>query len=105
MSRHDPSNTNCDRVRYADADPGEVLCTCDDDTPAPSVSMPQHFTPGQVARLLHDGDVLLSGRRAVAYVRLESAVRDLEAAKQMLAPAEAEWRAALDALHAEILRP
>jgi hypothetical protein len=100
--RHDPSNTNCDRVRYADADPGEVLCTCDDDTPAPSVSMPPNLaTPARA----HASDVMLSGRRATAYVRLEAAVRDLEAAKQMLAPAEAEWRAALDALHAEILRP
>lgn len=99
--RHDPSNTNCDRVRYADADPGEVLCTCDDDTPAPSVSMP----PNLATPALANASYVLMGRKATAYVRLEAAVRDLEAAKQMLAPAEAEWRAALDAFHAEILRP
>lgn len=107
MSRHDPSNTHCDKVAYAGAD--GVLCTCDvdpaDDRPAPSTVLP----PGLAQQLINPaynapGAVTLSGSHAAAYVELQSATRELEAAKSMLKPAEARWRAALDRFHAEMLR-
>jgi hypothetical protein len=106
MSRHDASNTNCDKNAYPGAE--GVLCTCDvdpaDDRPAPSTVLPAaspilgsdpRWVPGQVT---------LSGSHAAAYVELQAATRELEAARSMLKPAEQRWRAALDRFHAEMLR-
>jgi hypothetical protein len=107
MSRHDPSNNNCDKVRYAGAD--GVLCTCEfdspDDAPVPS-TVASAFASGVAldTQRRSAGDVLLSGCHAASYLELQAATRDLEAAKALLRPAEQRWRAALDRFHAEMLR-
>lgn len=104
MSRHDPSNTNCDKVAYPGAD--GVLCTCDvdpaDDRPAPSTILPPGLAMDMQRRSA--GDLLLSGSHAAAYVEFQAATRELEAARALLRPAEQRWRAALDRLSAETLR-
>lgn len=94
--RHDPDNRNCDRNQYGDVE--GVLCSCDvdspDDAPMPSTVM----APALVARLANAGRT-----QSATLERFEASVRALDLAKKAMAPAEAEWRAALDALHAEIL--
>ena len=101
MSSHDPNNANCDKVLYKGAD--GVLCTCDfdspDDAPQPSTVLPPGVATASVL-----GQVTLTGDHAVAYVELQAATRELEAARSMLKPAEARWRAALDRFHEEMLR-
>lgn len=94
--RHDPANTNCDKVRYAGAD--DVLCTCDEDTPAPSTVLP----PGAV---LGSGSTAptLSPRALSTLAEYRAAALDLDAARKMLAPAEARFRAALDAFTAALI--
>jgi hypothetical protein len=102
MSRHDATNTNCDKNAYPGAD--GVLCTCDvdpaEDRPAPSTVL----AVGSVMPAAALGDVMLKGSHAEAYRELQAATRDLEAARSMLKPAEQRWRAALDRFHAEMLR-
>lgn len=96
---HDPSNRNCDLTQYGGAD--GVRCTCEfdlpEDAPQPSVVMPPNLaTP--------PGNIVLTGRKAQTYSELEHAVRELHAARALLAPAEARWKAALEAHAAEMLR-
>jgi hypothetical protein len=105
MSRHDATNTNCDKNAYPGAE--GVLCTCDvdpaEDRPAPSTVL-QSPIAMQMAHEDSIGDLVLRGSHAAAYVELKAAARDLEAVREMLRPAEQRWRAALDRFHAEMLR-
>ena len=102
MSRHDPNNANCDKNAYPGAD--GVLCTCDvdpaNDRPAPSIVMPPD------PMLAHPvlGTVTLSGSKAAAYLEAELATREFNTWRESGKPIEARWRAALDRLHAEMLR-
>lgn len=103
--RHDANNPLCDKNTYPGAE--GVKCTCDidsaDDAPAPSTV----YAPGSVGAVYaapKAGSVMLTGSRASAYEELEQATRELDAARKLLEPAQARWRAALDRLSAEILR-
>lgn len=116
MSAHNVNNSQCDLNLYGpDPGDGSVKCTCDEDQPIePAVStahtvMPRPRTAQEMAHLAEvagkvygntspvGGDVVLTGRKATLYAELEAATRDLHAARQLLAPAEARWRKALDA--------
>lgn len=98
--RHNPNNAHCDKVVYAGAE--NIQCTCDiddaDEVPAPSVVMPAGFAH---AISVPAG---IPPREATAYAELKAAARELDAAKQMLKPAEERWRRALDSLHEAMLR-
>jgi hypothetical protein len=98
--RHSSSNPNCDKNQYGEAD--GVKCTCDidspDDSPVPSTVLPVGATTMNAVACLP------GSREAAAYAELKAAARELDAARQMLKPAEERWRRALDALHEEMLR-
>ena len=96
--RHNPNNPLCDKSQYPDG--ADVKCTCDidepDDAPAPSTVIP----PQLVARLAHPAQ-----RPPMStWDEFQAAVKELDAARKLLKPAEERWRKALDELHAEILR-
>lgn len=103
MSRHDPSNANCDKNAYPGAD--GVLCTCDvdpaDDRPAPSTVMP---APGDHPAVSTAGDVVLRGGHAAAYRELQAAARELDTARGIYQAAELRAKVALDRFHAEMMR-
>ena len=94
---HNPSNPNCDKNQYAGSD--GVRCTCDidspDDVPAPSTVVRDR--QWIAAMPTEQGAVVLTGRRALLHAELERTTRDLDAARKLLAPAEAAWRKAMDA--------
>lgn len=87
--KHDPTNTNCDRVQYPDSD--DVLCTCGvDEPPEPSVSVdapasrkkPHVSMPPNVAAL---------------YDEFRAAALSLDSARKQLQPAQERFNRALNA--------
>lgn len=93
--KHDPSNTNCDKVRYADMndmnDP--ILCTCDDDAPAPSVA-PVTQPQDRPIRGMRDD---YPPRAMALLAEYRDASRELDTARRMLKPAQERWQRACDA--------
>jgi hypothetical protein len=102
--KHDPNNPNCDRVMYGGAP--DTMCTCDvdrpEDAPQPSTVMPAHPMPTFAPA--GPGNLVLTGARARTHAELEAAGRELDAARKLLEPAQARFKAALDAHMAELLR-
>ena len=92
--RHDPKNTNCDKVRYEGAE--DVLCSCDEDTPAPSTVLAEVHTND-----ISTAGCVLRGREAQLYAEFRAASQQLDIARRQLEPAQARYRAALEALSNE----
>lgn len=112
--RHDPNNSQCDKVQYGDAP--DVRCTCDidspDDAPVPSTRVGETSapmigqSPGHVTKApsMYQGvpvydpnGVTLTGRQAATHRELVEAGRDYQAARVAFERAQARYKAAIDA--------
>lgn len=94
MSQHNPSNSNCDLVQYPGA--ANVVCTCDEDTPAPSVTLPTIQTP------MGSGVIVPAGHGA-ALSEFNEAARELDRARKLMQPAQERFARAVDALAAQAI--
>jgi len=90
MSQHNPSNSNCDLVQYPGAP--NVVCTCDEDTPAPSVTLPAATPPRQFALNMS------SPLDISAYDEFREAARELDRARKLMQPAQERFTRAVNAL-------
>lgn len=105
---HDPSNRNCDKTQYGDAE--GVRCTCDVDSPedgGPSIVMPDDGyaladRPPRRSRPV-PGAVTLTGRAAELHSEFAAAAQAVQRAQQQYELAKQRWSQVLDAYTNELI--
>lgn len=104
---HDPSNRNCDKTQYGDAE--GVRCTCDVDSPedgGPSIVMPDEMVTsprGFRAAPRPGSAVTLTGRAAELHAEFAAAAQAVQRAQQQYELAKQRWSQVLDAYTNELI--